>query len=134
MCFLWVFNSSQYTIFISQKLCFSSLSFSVCVSVVVNISRSQILFTSLVSVNVEKAQLMDQVLLDKSVLATHPHCDYKKAAGGPSSLLFISSNLLRQKPLPPEEEPSINKLCPSPRPAHLTFDLYRRQRKWEVMP
>ncbi|XP_039972737.1 uncharacterized protein LOC120783675 [Xiphias gladius] len=93
----------------------------------VNVSRSQLLFTSLVSVDVSR------MLQDRLVLATPPCCHYNKATDGPSVLLFMSSDLLRQKPLPPEEGP-FNRPHPSSRPTHLTFDLYRRQRRWEATP
>lgn len=103
-------------------------------SVVVNVSRSQLLFTSLVSVDVQKDQLISQMLQDRMVLPMRPRCNDNRTAEGPSLLLFMSSDLLRQKPLPPQEEPVNYRLCPSPRPAHLTFDLYRQQRRWETMP
>ncbi|GAA6228626.1 protein phosphatase 1 regulatory subunit 35-like [Lates japonicus] len=101
---------------------------------VVNVSRSQLLFTSLVSVDVQKDQLISQMLQDRMVLPMRPRCNDNRTAEGPSLLLFMSSDLLRQKPLPPQEEPVNYRLCPSPRPAHLTFDLYRQQRRWETMP
>lgn len=98
---------------------------------VVNVSRSRLLFTSLVSVNVQKDQLISQVLQDR--LATCPLGHDNKASDGPSLLLFMSSDLLRQKPLPPAGEPVNYKPHPSSRPAHSTFDLCRRRRQWEAL-
>ncbi|KAF0032175.1 hypothetical protein F2P81_014465 [Scophthalmus maximus] len=98
---------------------------------VVNVSRSRLLFTSLVSVNVQKDQLINQVLQDR--LATCPLGHDNKASDGPSLLLFMSSDLLRQKPLPPAGEPVNYKPHPSSRPAHSTFDLCRRRRQWEAL-
>ncbi|XP_040918960.1 protein phosphatase 1 regulatory subunit 35 [Toxotes jaculatrix] len=100
---------------------------------VVNVSRSQLLFTSLVSVNVQKDQLINQMVQDRLVPPTRPRCLDNKAADGPSVLPFKSSDLLRQNPLAPEEEPFSYKPRPSPRPAHCAFDLHRRQRRWEAM-
>lgn len=101
---------------------------------VVNVSRSQLLFTSLVSVNVQEDQLISQVLQDRLLLAPPPRCSDGVAAEGPSHHFFLTSDLLRQKPLPPEEEPVDCKPRPSPRPAYATFDLYQRQRCWEATP
>ncbi|XP_023142510.1 protein phosphatase 1 regulatory subunit 35 isoform X2 [Amphiprion ocellaris] len=101
---------------------------------VVNVSHSQLLFTSLVSIDVQEDQLMSQVLHEKLLLAPR-HCYYEsKVAKGPSLLFFITSDLLRQKPLPLEEEPVNGSPCPSSHPADSTFDLYRRQRCWETTP
>ncbi|XP_058509861.1 protein phosphatase 1 regulatory subunit 35 isoform X2 [Solea solea] len=96
---------------------------------VVNVSRSQHLFTSLVSVSVQKDRLLSQSLHDRAL--THPHSQDLRAAHGPSLDIFMSSNMVRQKPLPPNEEPVHDKPKPSSRPAHSTFDLFRRQRRWE---
>ncbi|KAA8594453.1 hypothetical protein FQN60_011588 [Etheostoma spectabile] len=93
----------------------------------------QLLFTSLVSVDVQKDQLISQLLQPR--LPPHsPPCRGNQAADGPSLLLFMTSDLLRQKPLPLEEEPVNYKPHPSPRPAHSTFDLYKRGRGLEVTP
>ncbi|XP_035019644.1 protein phosphatase 1 regulatory subunit 35 isoform X1 [Hippoglossus stenolepis] len=99
---------------------------------VVNVSRSQPLFTSLVSVNVQKDQLISLVLQDR--LATRPLCHDNTAADGPSRFLFMSSDLLRQKPFPPEEDNVKLKPNLSSRSIHSPFDLCRRQRQWEAMP
>ncbi|XP_069393578.1 protein phosphatase 1 regulatory subunit 35-like isoform X2 [Paralichthys olivaceus] len=98
---------------------------------VVNVSRSQSLFNSLVSVNLQKDQLISLVLQDR--LTTRPLFHDNTAADGPSRFLFMSSDLLRQKPLPPEEDNV--KLTPnlSSRPIYSSFDLCRRQRQWEAM-
>ncbi|CAK6982922.1 protein phosphatase 1 regulatory subunit 35 [Scomber scombrus] len=98
----------------------------------VNVSRSQLLFSSLVSVDVQQDQLISQVLQDRLLLAPPPRSHDNKAAEGPSPLLFMTSDLLRQKPLPLEEEPMKMKLRPSTCPAPATFDLYSRRRRWEA--
>ncbi|XP_034716762.1 protein phosphatase 1 regulatory subunit 35, partial [Etheostoma cragini] len=97
----------------------------------VNVSRSQLLFTSLVSVDVQEDQLISQLLQPR----LPPHSPPRRGnqeADGPSLLLFMTSDLLRQKPLPLEEEHVNYKPRPSPRPAHSTFDLYKRRRGLEV--
>ncbi|KAM9345648.1 protein phosphatase 1 regulatory subunit 35 isoform 1-T2 [Symphorus nematophorus] len=101
---------------------------------VVNVSRSQLLFTSLVSVDVREDELISQALRDRLLLAPPPRCPGNKAADGPSLLPFMTPDLLRQKPLPPEEEPINLKARPSTHHAHTTFDLYRRQRRCEATP
>lgn len=109
-------------------------SLSLFVSVVVNVSRSQLLFNSLVSVDVNDDQLISQMMQDRLLLAPPPSFHGRKTADGPSCLLFKTSDLLRQKPLPPEEEPVNYKPLPVTRPAHSTFDLYRRKRCCEATP
>ncbi|KAF1395625.1 hypothetical protein PFLUV_G00013540 [Perca fluviatilis] len=99
----------------------------------VNVSRSQVLFTSLVSVDVQEDQLISQ-LLQPRLPPPSPSCHGNQAANGPSLLLFMTSDLLRQKSLPLEEEPVNYKPHPSPRPAHSTFDLYKRGRGLETTP
>ncbi|XP_060937395.1 protein phosphatase 1 regulatory subunit 35 isoform X3 [Limanda limanda] len=100
---------------------------------VVNVSRSQPLFTSLVSVNVQKDQLISLLLQDR--LATRPLCHDNTAADGPSRFLFLSSNLLRQKPFPTEEDNVKLKPNLSSRSIHSgSFDLCKRQRQWEAIP
>lgn len=101
---------------------------------VVNVSRSQQLFNSLVSVQVQEDQLISQVLQDRLMLAPPPRCHGNRSSEGPSLLNFITPDLLRQKPLPLEEEPVTCRPRPLPRPTHSTFDLYRRQRCWETTP
>ncbi|XP_069033761.1 protein phosphatase 1 regulatory subunit 35 [Embiotoca jacksoni] len=100
---------------------------------VVNVSRSQHLFTSLVSVDVQEDQLISQVLQDRLLLAPPPPCHEGRVTEGPSLQPFMTSDLLRQKPLPPEG-PDTCKPCPSSHPAHSTFDLYRHQICWEATP
>ncbi|XP_073351610.1 protein phosphatase 1 regulatory subunit 35 [Pagrus major] len=100
----------------------------------VNVSRYQLLFNSLVSVDVQADQLISQVLQDRLLLAPTPRCHENKAADGPSLFLFMGSDLLRQKPLPPEEEPVNIQPRPLTRHGHSTFDLYRRQRRSEATP
>uniref|UniRef100_A0A1A8S988 Protein phosphatase 1, regulatory subunit 35 n=1 Tax=Nothobranchius rachovii TaxID=451742 RepID=A0A1A8S988_9TELE len=97
---------------------------------VVNVSRSQLLFTSLVSVDVQEDQLISQVLQDRLLLAPPPCRKDTKTTEGPS-LLFMTSDLIHQKPLPLNEEPVCKRL-PVPCPAHSTFDLYSRQKCWEA--
>ncbi|XP_008328705.1 protein phosphatase 1 regulatory subunit 35 [Cynoglossus semilaevis] len=99
---------------------------------VVNVSRSQLLFNSLVSVSVQKDELIHQLLQDR--LTVHPLCHEVKAADGPSLSVFVTSDLVRQKPLPPSEEPPCDKLKPLTRRACSTFDLSQRQRRWEATP
>ena len=111
-----------------------SLSPSSSVSAVVNVSRSQLLFTSLVSVEVQEDQLINQALQDKLLLAPPTRCHGNKAVDGPSLLPFMTSDLLRQKPLPKEEDPVNVKARPSTHHARSTFDLYRRQRRCEATP
>ncbi|KAM9836786.1 protein phosphatase 1 regulatory subunit 35 [Aulostomus maculatus] len=100
----------------------------------VNVSRSQLLFTSLVSVDVQEDQLISQVHQDRLLLAPPPRSLDNKSTDSPSPLPFMTSDLLRQKPLPVEEQPVCNKPQPLPCPAPSTFDLYRRQRRWEATP
>ncbi|XP_051242979.1 protein phosphatase 1 regulatory subunit 35 isoform X2 [Dicentrarchus labrax] len=101
---------------------------------VVNVSPAQLLFTSLVSVDVQEDQLISQVLQDRLLLALPPRCHGSKAAARPSLLPFMTSDLLRQKPLSPEEEPVNYKLHPSTRHPQWTFDLYRQRRRYEATP
>ncbi|XP_017294819.1 protein phosphatase 1 regulatory subunit 35 [Kryptolebias marmoratus] len=104
---------------------------------VVNVSRSQLLFNSLVSVSVQEDLLISQVLQDRLLLAPPPpppRCQDTKAAEGPSLLFFMTSDLFRQKPLSQEEEPGTLKPLLMLRPAFSTFDLYRQQRCWEATP
>ncbi|XP_068573585.1 protein phosphatase 1 regulatory subunit 35 [Cebidichthys violaceus] len=90
----------------------------------VNVSRSQLLFTSLVCVEVKEDQLISQVLQHRLL----PPCHGNKTADGPSLLLFRTSDHLRQKPVLLEEEPVNYKPCPLPCPTCSTFDLHRRGR------
>ncbi|XP_038595603.1 protein phosphatase 1 regulatory subunit 35 isoform X2 [Micropterus salmoides] len=101
---------------------------------VVNVARSQHLFTSLVSIDMQEDQLISQLLQDRMLLAPTPRCHGNKAADGPNLLHFMTPDLVRQKPLPPEEETANYKPCPCTHPAYSTFDLYRRRRRWEATP
>ncbi|XP_070779778.1 protein phosphatase 1 regulatory subunit 35 [Enoplosus armatus] len=100
---------------------------------VVNVSRSQLLFTSLVSIDMHEDQMISQLLQDRLLLALPPRCQGNKAADSPSLHLFMTSDLVRQKPLPPEE-PVNYKPRPFTHPIYTTFDLYRRLRRWEATP
>ncbi|XP_056291086.1 protein phosphatase 1 regulatory subunit 35 [Pseudoliparis swirei] len=91
----------------------------------VNVSRSQVLFNSLVCVNVQEDQLISQMLQHR----LQPSCHGNKVADGPSLLLFMTSDHLRQKPFPLEEEPVNYKPRPLTYPACSTFDLHRRERR-----
>ncbi|KAG8006645.1 Protein phosphatase 1 regulatory subunit 35 [Nibea albiflora] len=101
---------------------------------VVNVSRSQLLFTSLVSLDVQEDELISQVLQDRLLLAPPIQCHGNKTVDGPSPLIFMTPDLLRQKPLPPVEEPEYVRPCPIHYHAHSTFDLYRQQRRCEATP
>ncbi|XP_061654355.1 protein phosphatase 1 regulatory subunit 35 [Phyllopteryx taeniolatus] len=100
----------------------------------INVSRSQTLFTSLVSVDVPESQLISQAVKDRLLLAPPPRSVDNQGAESPSPLIFLTSDLFRQKPLPVEEEPVNGNPIPAPRPASSTFDLYRRRRRWEATP
>lgn len=90
----------------------------------VNVSRSQLLFTSLVGVDVQEDQLISQVLQNRLLLPCHGN----KAADGPSLLHFMNSDHLREKLVPLKEEPVNYKPRPFPSPADAAFDLHRRGR------
>lgn len=94
----------------------------------VNVSRSQLLFSSLVCVDVREDQLINQVMQHRPLLPTLLPCHGNKAAYGPSLHAFMTSDHLRQKPVSLEDESVNSRPCPSPRPAYSTFDLYRRRR------
>lgn len=100
----------------------------------VNIPRGQLLFTSLVSTDVEEEELISQVMQDKLLLALPPRCHDSRDAVAPLLPPFTTPHLLRQKPLPTEEEPPRCRPCPAPRPDHTVFDLYRRHACWEATP
>ncbi|XP_074552797.1 protein phosphatase 1 regulatory subunit 35 isoform X2 [Halichoeres trimaculatus] len=99
----------------------------------VNVSRSQLLFTSLVSVDVQEDQLISQALQDRLQLAPQP-CPGNKVEDQPSLSLFMTSDLLRQKPLPLEEEQVNCKPRLQTRPKCSTFDLYKRRTRFEAVP
>ncbi|XP_072225419.1 protein phosphatase 1 regulatory subunit 35 [Leuresthes tenuis] len=98
---------------------------------VVNVSPSQLLFTSLVSISVPEDQLISQALQDKLLLTPTSCGPDIKMREAPSLLFLRISDLLREKPLPQEEEPVTSKLSPTACPAFSTFDLYRRRRCWD---
>ncbi|XP_077414422.1 protein phosphatase 1 regulatory subunit 35 isoform X2 [Vanacampus margaritifer] len=100
----------------------------------INVSRSQSLFTSLVSVDVPESQLISQAVKDRLVLAPPPRNLDSKTAESPSPSIFLTPDLFRQKPLPVEEELVNRNPKPAPRPAPSTFDLYRRRNRWEASP
>ncbi|XP_077394034.1 protein phosphatase 1 regulatory subunit 35 [Festucalex cinctus] len=100
----------------------------------VNVSRSQTLFTSLVSVDVPESELISQAVEDRLVLAPPPQRLDNKVAESPSAVIFFTPDLFRQKPLPMEEELVNRNPTPSPRPASSTFDLYQRRNRWEASP
>ncbi|XP_061696143.1 protein phosphatase 1 regulatory subunit 35 isoform X1 [Syngnathoides biaculeatus] len=99
-----------------------------------NVSRSQTVFTSLVSVDVPESQLISHAIKDRLVLAPPPRSPDNKAAESPSPLIFLTPDLFRQKPLPLDEEPVSSHPIPAPYPASSTFDLYRRRNRWEAAP
>ncbi|KAM4611563.1 protein phosphatase 1 regulatory subunit 35 [Polymixia lowei] len=100
----------------------------------VNVSLSQLLYSSLVSVTVEEDQLISQALRDRLLLAPPPHSHDNKPAESPSRFHFLTSNLLREEPLLLEEEPNKPHPGPAPCPTHSTFDLYRRHTRWQATP
>ncbi|XP_034566960.1 protein phosphatase 1 regulatory subunit 35 [Notolabrus celidotus] len=99
----------------------------------VNVSRSQALFTSLVSVDVREEQLISQVLQDRLHLA-QPSCHSIKVEDGPSLSIFMTSDLFRQKPLPLEDGPVCCKPRLQTRPTCSTFDLFKRRTRYEAVP
>lgn len=124
-------TKKYFEVFVCMYNVFIALSPSV--PTVVNVSRSQLLFNSLVSLSIQEDQLISQVLQDRWLLAMPPPRSHDtKAAEGPSLLFFMTSNLFRQKTLPQEEELGTWKLSPMLCPAYTTFDLHRRQRCWET--
>lgn len=108
-------------------MCLLSLS----LSVVVNVSRSQLQFTKLVSVDVHEDQLISQVLQDRVVLVPTHYCLDNAASDIPSLPLFITSELSRQRPFPTDVKMKI-KANPLTHHMHSTFDLYRQQRRCEA--
>lgn len=97
----------------------------------VNVSHSQLLYTSLVSLAVEEDQLISQAARDRLLLAPPSgHHDNK----GPSVSQFFTSDLLREKPLLLGAEPTGTLPQSSPDHAHSAFDLYRRHTRWLPTP
>ncbi|KAM6965885.1 protein phosphatase 1 regulatory subunit 35 [Tautogolabrus adspersus] len=99
----------------------------------VNVSRSQVLFSSLVSVDVREDQLISLGYQERLPVDPTP-CRGNKAQDGPSLYPLMTSHLLRQKALPLEEEPISDTLRPQTHPTCSTFDLYRRRTRCEATP
>lgn len=91
---------------------------------VVNISRSQLLYNSLVNVDIQKDQFISQAVQERLLLAP---VTSNKEGDSPSHLIFLTPHLMREQPFPSEEETANSKLCPLPHSSHSAFDLYRRQ-------
>ncbi|TNM94293.1 hypothetical protein fugu_002469 [Takifugu bimaculatus] len=94
---------------------------------VVNLSRSQLLYNSLVNVDIQKDQFISQAVQERLPLAPHPCCHSNKEGDSPSHLIFLTPHLMRQQPFSSEEGTANSKLCPLPHSSHSAFDLYRRQ-------
>lgn len=103
-------------------------------SVVVNVSPSQFLYTSLVSIDVQEDQFISKVLQERLQLVPALHSPDNKTADGPSHIHFMPSLLIRQNPLPPEEGTCKIKPHPSAHNIQSTFDLFRRQKCCNAMP
>ncbi|KAM9405045.1 LOW QUALITY PROTEIN: protein phosphatase 1 regulatory subunit 35 [Salvelinus alpinus] len=100
----------------------------------VNVPPSQHLYRALVSVNVEEEELISQALRDRLQLVS-PTCSHgNKKEDSPDLQVFFRRDLLREKPLLPREEITIQRPQPIPRPADTTFDLYHRHTCWEAGP
>ncbi|XP_059927448.1 protein phosphatase 1 regulatory subunit 35-like isoform X2 [Gadus macrocephalus] len=93
----------------------------------VNVSRSQPLYTSLVSLAVEEDQLVNEAARDRIRLALP--CSHHDDEG-PTLSQFFTSDLLREKPLLLGAEPPCALPQLSPDSAHSDFDLYRRHTRW----
>ncbi|XP_029985800.1 protein phosphatase 1 regulatory subunit 35-like, partial [Sphaeramia orbicularis] len=127
------FNSQKA---IQETLCRSTWTRSLINSRVtegLNVGRSQLLFSSLVSVDVPADQLIDRALQDRLPLAPPPRCRSIRKPTDSPALFPNVSDLQRQKPLPPEEQGPA-RLRPLPFSSCSTFDLYSRQRRWEATP
>lgn len=96
-------------------------------TLVVNVSPSQFLYTSLVSIDVQEDQFITKVLQERLLLAPALHFPGNKTADGPSHIHFMPSLLIRQNPLPTEEGTCKIKPHPSAHNIQSTFDLFRRQ-------
>lgn len=94
---------------------------------VVNVSRSQLLYNSLVNVDIQKDQFISQAVQERLLLAPHPCCHSNKEGDSPSHLIFLTPHLMRQQPFSSEEGRANSKLCPLPHSSNSAFDLYRRQ-------
>lgn len=100
---------------------------------VVNVSRSQLLYNSLVNVDIQKDEFISQAVQERLLLAPHPSYHSNKEGDSPSHLIFLTPHLIRQQPFSSEEETENSKLCPLPHSSHSAFDLYRRQRCHESL-
>ncbi|KAL0985238.1 hypothetical protein UPYG_G00154460 [Umbra pygmaea] len=100
----------------------------------VNVPPSQHLYRSLVSVNVEKEELISQALRDRLLLVPPSSNQGIKKEDGPDLQVFFRGDLLRENPLLPGEDITMPLPQPIPRPAHTTFDLYHRHTRWEAGP
>ncbi|KAJ8005024.1 hypothetical protein DPEC_G00142350 [Dallia pectoralis] len=97
----------------------------------VNVPPSQQLYRALVSLNVEEEELINQAQRDRLVLAPPSRSHGNKAEDGPDLQVFFRWDMLREKPRLPGEDLTMPLPQPIPRPAHTTFDLYHRQKRWE---
>ncbi|XP_053716424.1 protein phosphatase 1 regulatory subunit 35 isoform X1 [Synchiropus splendidus] len=93
----------------------------------VNITRSKILFNSLVSVQVPEDQLVSRT---QQLTPSSLHQGEKEKVT-PSDLFLKTSDLFRQLPIPQKELSLPEYLNCTPFPALSTFDLHVRQRRWE---
>lgn len=110
---------------------FAPLITALLLSSAVNVSRSQLLYSSLVNMDVQKDEL-SQAVQERLLLAPTSCCHSNKGRGGPSHLIFMTSDLMRQQPFSSEEGTAKSKLCPQPPSSRSAFDLYRRQKCHEA--
>lgn len=101
----------------------------------VNVRPSQQLYRALVSISVEEELLISQTIRDRLLLVppTRSHGN-KLEREGPDLLQFYRADQLREKPLLLGEGLCMSNPLPSVRPAHSTFDLYRRHARWQAGP
>lgn len=129
---MWWIQSGDYDEILVDSHSHTQISF-LLPYLVVNVSRSQLLYNSLVNVDIQKDQLISQAVQERLLLAPHLCCHSSKEGDSPSHLIFLTSDLMRQQPFSSEEGPAKSKLCPLPHSSHSTFDLYRRQKCHESM-
>ncbi|XP_028822912.1 protein phosphatase 1 regulatory subunit 35 [Denticeps clupeoides] len=103
----------------------------------VNFPRSQQLYQGLVSVSLSHDQLISHALQHRPSLApptrSHGSKTQHTPTEAPDLLAFCSpAELLRESPMLPGNLLPLPRLLPEPRPAHTTFDLYRRCQQWEA--
>lgn len=118
------------------NLIFATLITALLLSLAVNVSRSQLLYNSLVNMDVQKDEL-SQAVQERLLLAPTSSGHSNKERGGPSHLIFMTSDLMRQQPFSSEEGRAKSKLCPLPPSSRSAFDLYRHQKcheatSWQV--